>query len=164
MFLFLPDGKIRGCYINAPGVLHDSTLANWGSLYEDVEHIYHHTGSRVVVDSAFAKANNPSMVKSNCMNMTTEGEFFQPSSVNHQATSVRQFSEWGMRGLQGSFSWLKERLHYECAGERKIIVMMMVLLYNVCATRVGQNQIRTVYFPSLDVDVDDYLNAFLHNM
>jgi hypothetical protein len=34
LFLFSPDGKIRACYINAPGTLHDSTMANWGGLYE----------------------------------------------------------------------------------------------------------------------------------
>ncbi len=30
LFLFAPDGLIRGAYVNAPGVLHDSTLENWG--------------------------------------------------------------------------------------------------------------------------------------
>ena len=69
-----------------------------------------------------------------------------------------------MRGLQGSSPRLKERLHYECEGERKMIVMVMVLLFNFHASLVGQNQIRTIYFPNLDVDVDDYLNAFLHNI
>ncbi len=164
LFLFAPDGRIRGCYVNAPGVLHDSTLANWGSLYDNVKAIYDATGSRVVVDSAFAKANNPSMIKSHRSNITTDGAFAQTPSVNRQATSVRQLSEWGMRGLQGSFPRLKERLHYECEGERRMIVMVVVLLFNFRASRVGQNQIRTVYFPNLDVDVDDYLNAFLHNM
>ncbi len=164
LFLFSPDGKIRACYINAPGVLHDSTLANWGTLYDNIDRLFEETGSRVVVDSAFAKHNKQSMVKSNRTNVNQDGEYLQPPSVNNQATSVRQFSEWGMRGFQGSFPRSKDRLHYELEGERKIILMTFVLLYNFRASRVGLNQIRTVYFPKLNVDVDDFLQTYLHNM
>ena len=164
LLLFSPDGKVRGCYLNAPGVLHDSTLASWGSLYDDIDRIFETFGSRVVVDSAFAKANKASMIKSQRTNVTMDGFFLQPPTFNRQATACRQFSEWGMRGLQGSFPRITERLHYELLGERKYIVMSMILLYNWRASTVGQNQIRTVYMPNLDVDVDQYLDDYLHNI
>ena len=164
LLLFSPDGKVRGCYVNAPGVLHDSTLATWGNLYDNIDRIFETFGSRVVVDSAFAKANKPSMIKSQRTNVTMDGFFMQPPTLNRQATGCRQFSEWGMRGLQGSFPRITERLHFELRGERKYIIMTMILLYNWRASTVGQNQIRTVYIPNLDVDVDEYLNKYLHNM
>ncbi len=164
LFLFTPDGKIRGCYLNAPGVLHDSTLANWGSLYKDVDRIFRLFRSRVVVDSAFAKKGKDSMYKSNRTNVAQDGSFQQLPCLNHQATGVCQFSEWGMRGFQGSFPRIKEHLHFELTGKRKYIIMSMVLLYNFCASWLEQNQIRSVYMPQLDVDVDHYLQQYMHNL
>jgi hypothetical protein len=54
LFLFSPDGKIRACYMNAPGTMHDSTIANWGALYEKVDDLYTSRGAKIVVDLAFA--------------------------------------------------------------------------------------------------------------
>ncbi len=158
LLLFSPDGKVHRCYFNAPGVLYNSTLTNWGYLYDDIGRIFWQYGACVVIDSAFAKANNPAMIKSQQTNVTQERFFTQPSIFSRQAAGCHQFSEWEMRGLQGSFLQIKERLHYELAGERKFIIMLMDLLYNWRATTVGQNHIRTVYLPNLDVDVDAYLN------
>ncbi len=164
LLLFSPDGKVRGCYLNAPGVLHDSTLATWGNLYDDIDPIFERFGSHVDVDSTFAKANKESMIKSQRSNVTMDGFFVQPPTFNRQATGCWQFLEWGMRGLQGSFPRITERLHYELSGERKYIIISMILLFNWRASTVGQNQIRTVYLPHLDVDVDEYLNGYIQNM
>jgi hypothetical protein len=38
---------------------------------------------------------------------------------------------------------LKEKIRFE--GERKIMLNLLVLLYNFRASKVGQNQIRNVY-------------------
>jgi hypothetical protein len=57
LFLFSPDGKIRCSYFNAPGVLHDSTMAMWSPIYDQIETVYRDTGKKVVVDSAFASKN-----------------------------------------------------------------------------------------------------------
>ena len=70
--------------------------------------------------------------------------------VNREATAMRQSSEWGMRALQSSFPRLKDRFIYEETGERKIILKMMVLLFNVRSRRVGINQILNTYMPSLE--------------
>ena len=33
IFAFAPNGSIIACTLNAPGTLHDSRLAHWGSMY-----------------------------------------------------------------------------------------------------------------------------------
>jgi hypothetical protein len=63
-------------------------------------------------------------------------------------------SEWGMRGFQSSFPRLKEQIRYEARGERKITLMLVTLLYNYRVAKVGQNQIRSVYMPYLDRNVE----------
>jgi hypothetical protein len=54
-----------------------------------------------------------------------------------------------MRGLQASFPRLKDRLDYEEKGERRLILELIVYLYNYWATLVGLNQIQSVYMPWL---------------
>ena len=67
---FSPDGKIRCSYFNAPGVLHDSTMAIWSSIYDQIKTVYRDTGKKVVVDSAFASKNNSNaMLKSHQNNV-----------------------------------------------------------------------------------------------
>jgi hypothetical protein len=161
LFLFSPDGKIRSAYFNAPGVLHDSTLATWSNIYESISEVYARTGGKVVVDSAFASDSSPSMIKSYQDNTNRRGEMRQLPHINKDATSVRQLAEWGMRGLQGSFPRLKDRLPYEERGERKIILQMIVLLYNFRASTVGQNQIRSTFMPYLDRDANQYAHGQL---
>jgi hypothetical protein len=39
-FLFSPDGKIRACYIKAPGTMHDSTMAKWGRIYDKIDELH----------------------------------------------------------------------------------------------------------------------------
>ena len=53
---------------------------------------------------------------------------------------MRQLAEWGMRGLQGSFPRLKDRIVYVERGERRIILEMIVPLYHYRASTVGQNE------------------------
>ena len=62
-----------------------------------------------------------------------------------------------MRGLQASFPRLRDRLRYEEQGERKLIIQVIVLLYNFRATTVGQNQIQTTFMPWLEHDANGYV-------
>ena len=71
-----------------------------------------------------------------------------------EATSARQTAEWGMRSLQASFPWLKDRFIYEERGERRIVLKMFVLLYNMQAQMVGIDQIRNVYMSNLERDAN----------
>jgi hypothetical protein len=72
-----------------------------------------------------------------------------------EATSARQTAEWGMLALQASFPRLKDRFVYEERGERRIVLKMMVLLYNMRARMVGINQILNTYMPRLMWDAND---------
>lgn len=150
LFLFSPDGKIRSAYFNLPGCLHDSTLANWSCTYDHVDQIYERTGGKIVVDSAFKSSDSKAMYKSYQQNFDRGGRVRQNTQLNREATALRQMAEWGMRGLQGSFPRLHQTLKYEEIGERKLIMQMIILLYNYRASRVGQNQIRSSFMPWLE--------------
>ena len=81
------------------------------------------------------------------------------AAVNREATAMRQSAEWGMRALQSSFPRLKDRITYEETGERKIILKMMVLLFNLRSRRVGINQILNTYMPALEQNANEQLMA-----
>jgi hypothetical protein len=72
-----------------------------------------------------------------------------------QATSARQTAEWGMLTMQASFPRVKDRFVYEERGERRIVLKMFVLLYNMRARMVGINQIRNTYMPHLERDANE---------
>jgi hypothetical protein len=71
---------------------------------------------------------------------------------------MRQAIEWGMRSIQSLFPRLKDLFVYEEGGERRIVLKMIVLLYNLCAHLVGINQIRNVYLASLNGDANQEIN------
>lgn len=54
VFAFAPNGRVISCAINAPGGFHDSTIAEWGNIYRNLQVVFENTGERCVVDSAFA--------------------------------------------------------------------------------------------------------------
>jgi hypothetical protein len=124
-------------------------MANMSGIYDKIDNLYGRLGSKVVVDSAFSADNRQSAYKSHQNNIDRYGNVRQKSDVHRQATSVRQLSEWGMHGLQGSFQRLKDRLLHEERGKRKFILEMIVLLYNYRASTVGINQIQLTYMPHL---------------
>ena len=64
------------------------------------------------------------------------------SRRKRQATSMRQAAEWGMRAIQSSFPRLKDTFVYEETGERRIVMKMLCLLYNLRARTVGINRRR----------------------
>ena len=159
LFLFSPDGRIRACYVNAPGSLHDSTMAKWGGLYQKVDDMYRMYGVKIVVDSAFASEARDSVYKSFQSNIDNAGNVRQAFDIQQQATSVRQLSEWGMRALQASFPRLRDRMMYEENGERRLIMNMIVLLYNYRASVVGLNQIQSSFMPWLERNANGHIGA-----
>lgn len=151
VFVFAPNGTVIACAINAPGSMHDSQVAEWGGIYEKLALLYERDGARFVVDSAFSRGNYPFLIKSSqdaCPSVNSKDEFIHA----RQATSARQASEWGMRGLQGSFPRLKDRLRFEKAEERKVILYVIILLYNIRSRLVGINQILSTFMPNLRRD------------
>ena len=159
VFVFGPEGRIRMCTINASGTWHDSTMAEYG-VYEKMEEVFNVHGGRVVVDSAFKLQEKDYVIKSSQQDPDNAAGVV----LNRQATSLRQLSEWGMRMIQGQFPRLKDRIVLEDFGERKVILNLMVLLYNYQASTVGINQIlntfmsKTEGFYSHDNDISDTAN------
>ena len=76
-------------------------------------------------------------------------------TINTQAKAMRQSAEWGMHSLQSSFPRLKDRFIYEEFGERRLIMKMCLLLYNLRARRVGINEIKNTYMPALNTDANE---------
>ena len=50
-----------------------------------------------------------------------------------------------MRMIQGQFPRMKDRLRLEDFGERKVIIHLMICLYNYQCSTIGHNQILTVF-------------------
>ena len=104
VFCFCPDGTIPIAYMNLPGSMHDSTIAEWGRIYDKLESLYETTGAITCVDSAFRMKNAPYIIKSSQENRigdgNTEAKVRCSIIKKCQATSMRQSSEWGMRALQ----------------------------------------------------------------
>ena len=115
IFAFAPNGSIIACTLNAPGTWHDSTLAHWGSMYSRLQKCWEEHHGKVLMDSAFASNMYEFIIQSSQNIPVTEGR--QAMLLGQQATSCRQAPEWGMRGLQGSFPRLKDRIIYEENGE-----------------------------------------------
>lgn len=55
--------------------------------------------------------------------------FSPDGEIHRQATSVRQLTEWGMRGLQGSFLRRNDRILYEERGVGRTTIREMYALY-----------------------------------
>ena len=108
---FAPDGKVIHAAINFPGSWHDSTVCQ--SLIDlVVEYI---GGFCFCVDQGFPRTGllydrfvGPISKKARKnLSLLVRDLILAKSNV---FTSLRQAAEWGMRGLQGSFSRFKVRL------------------------------------------------------
>ena len=156
VFVFSIDGRIIRCIVNAPGSLHDSTLADWGGIYDALEEVYNRTGGKCCVDSAFASTNNAFLLKSSQHVTDQQG----PMNIcrHEQATSMRQAAEWGMRAIQSAFPRLRDRIRFEVNGERRIYLSLLPLLYNFRLSTVGLNQIRNTYVPNWSIDCEYFIN------
>jgi hypothetical protein len=64
VIVFCPDGTIPICCFNVPGSVHDSLMAEWGSVYDKLGRVYARCGGGCTVDSAFSRKNHPYLIKS----------------------------------------------------------------------------------------------------
>ncbi len=123
VFCFCPDGTIPIAFMNVPGSMHDSTIADWGSIYNKLAQVYETTGAITCVDSAFCTWNQPYIIKSS-QDCHGEGDTFAAVRRNvlqkRQATSMWQLSEWGIRALQSSFPRMCDRLVFKQKDEQRI--------------------------------------------
>ena len=159
VFCFCPDGTIPIAFFNVPGSVHDSQVAEMGKIYEKLEKIYIETGGKCCVDSAFGNMDRQYLYKS-CQDMLgssapTRAERITDLRKKREATSARQTAEWGMLTMQASFPRIRDRFVYEERGERRIVLKMFVLLYNMRARMVGIYQIRNTYMPHLQRNANE---------
>jgi len=151
VLVFCPDGTIPICCYNVPGTQHDSTIAHIGGIYDKLHSVYEETGAKCTVDSAFSKLNRPYLIKSGKKNLNLSRE---DQRILAAATSMRQSAEWGMKAFQSSFPRIKDRIPWEYKGKRKLVLKMLILLYNFRTRLVGINQIRNVYKTNLEIDAN----------
>jgi hypothetical protein len=158
LICFSACGRIICCVLNVPGSVHDSTMALWGGVYDQLESAFERHGGQCCVDSAFSSTNVPYLIKS-AQDLTECNAFDRLE--RSQATSLRQAAEWGMGAIQSSMPRLKDRIPYEAEdiveSERSIVLRLMPLLYNFRLEFVGLNQLRNTYVPNWSVDIDYYI-------
>ena len=130
------------CTINCPGTWHDSTIADYG-IYTKMGEVYDCFNAKLVVDSAFKLAERNYLIRSSNEMPATAGAY--KIALNEDATSVQQLAEHGMRMIQGQFPRMCDNITYEEYGEQKIILNLLVLLYNFQASTVGINMILNTY-------------------
>ncbi len=155
VFVFTPDGAIPMAYFNIPGCIHGSQVAEWGNIYTKFENMFDRYGVRCAVDSGFGKIDRDFMVKSTqddlTSNKTTQQEAKLDVRMKRAATSMWQSAEWGMRGFQASFPRMKDCFEHR---ERRIIMKMYVLLFNLTSRLVEINQMRNIYMSWLAKEVN----------
>ena len=64
---------------------------------------------------------------------------------SHDATSMRQSAEWGMRAFQSLMSCIKDRMKFEERGGHKVMLTVMILLYYLRAQMGEINQLNSFY-------------------
>ena len=64
--------------------------------------------------------------------------------ISNVHTSLWQASEWGVRGLQGTFPCCKMRLPSD-SEQRRLVLEAMVLVHNFCTEYVRYSQIKSVF-------------------
>ena len=156
IILFSPKGKIIYTAFNCPGSWHDSTVAEpLKDLVVDMDLSY-----KICVDQGFPRSG------------IFQDKFVGPLSrkarrrlspvlrkavlvMHNKYVSLRQSSEWGMRGLQGTFSRLKSRLTSE-KNKRHLLIYSIFLLSNFRIEFAGLNQIATVF----NFHYEQYINIF----
>ncbi len=72
-----------------------------------------------------------------------------------EAMSMRQSVEGGMQAFPASFPRVKDHIEFKSIGQQKLMMKVMIPLFNLGARRVGINQILNVYMPSLNVNFDE---------
>ena len=90
--------------------------------------------------------------------MSTREEQRLDLQRKRQATSMRQVVEWGMCTIKSLFPRLKDTFVYKDTSERRVLMKMVCLLYNLRVRTVGINQIKNVFMKHLNEDANNELN------
>ena len=145
VFAYGPDGKVFFAAVNFPGSWADGALTA-RFLHTIKKKIGEY---KICVDQGFPRSGEAygtlvgPVTKRAARRLHRDvREYLLRISNVH--TSLCQASEWGMRGLQGTFPRWKKRLpsdHFQ----RRLVIEAIVLIHNYRTELVGFNQINTVF-------------------
>ena len=127
-----------------------------------MEQLHEEYGVKVVVDSAINLSSKPYLIQSSQDDPADNGA--RGVTLNRAATSVRQLSEQYEDDSKGQFRWLKDPMVFKEFGERKVILNLMVLLYNYQRNTTRINHIlnsfmsKTKDFHSYQYNITDTAN------
>ncbi len=130
ILVFGPDGKVFFCAINYPGSWSDGTLTTCFFL-----HLKGRISDyKICVNQGFPRSVDATGVlvgpiperTAHQLHPLVRDNLIRLSNVY---TSLRQASEWGMRGLQGTFPRCKKRLPSD-KDKRRRVLECIVLLHN----------------------------------
>ena len=150
VFAYGPDGKVFFCAINYPGSWADGSLTA-----RFLHHIKKRIGEyKICVDQGFPRSGEAEGIlvgpiperSARRLHSSMRDRLLKLSNVY---TSLRQASEWGMRGLQGSFPRCKKRLPTNNLQRRKILESI-IFVHNFRTEVVGYSQIQTVFDPEYE--------------
>jgi len=111
------------------------------------------------VDAAFSKKHCRFPIKSGKRKV---GEIAVQTITQRQATSLRQSAEWGMRGDEGSFPRLKDKLLFSQRMEdRKVFLYLIPMLLNFQTHRIGLNKLQSTFYPIFNDYKDHVLDRLL---
>eukprot|EP00536_Pseudo-nitzschia_multiseries_P013007 jgi/Psemu1/33833/gm1.33833_g len=114
------------------------------SVFDKAEELFFKYHVMVCVNSAFSVYTG----RHHCLVQSLQiGDLDTPEALlfNQEATAVCRLSEWGMQMIQGQFLHLKAKLILEKFGDQKIIMNLVILLYNYQTSILGHNQILNVF-------------------
>jgi hypothetical protein len=143
-------------WFNAPGSIHDSSLASFFGIYKTLQAVYDKTGLKVIMDSTFCASEFDFITKSAPNFGAIHFNSMEQMAINSAATSMQQAAEWGMQALQGSFPW-----HFpfeDGPGEQIETLQMVVLLYNFWCKHVGLNQLWNMFVAEWSKDAQYLMN------
>jgi hypothetical protein len=126
---FCLNGTIPIAFVNIPGAVHDSQVAKYGDIYDNLKLVYVRDGGKRTIDSAFRNVSRDFLIKSSqeLIHIDDHGE----QGVALDATSMHQSAEWGTRAFKSSMPHLKDWMKFESCGERRVTLTMMILLCNL---------------------------------
>ena len=145
VFAYGPDGKVFFAAVNFPGSWADGALTA-RFLHAIKKKIGEY---KICVDQGFPRSGDAHGTLVGPINKRAARQLHRDVReyllrISNVHTSLRQASEWGMRGLQGTFPRWKKRLpsdHFQ----RRLVIECIVLIHNYRTELVGFNQINTVF-------------------
>ena len=166
VFAYGADGKVFLCALNFVGSAHDGSL-----VANLLPAIRKRIGSyKICVDQGFPRTGDADGI--------LVGPYSKRSAANlapilrehllrlsNSYVSLRQASEWGMRGLQGSFPRFKRRLPSNHI-KRRYIIQSIVHVHNFRTHVIGCNQINKVFDPEYETVIrlngNDRIRRYYH--